>query len=73
MMAPMWVVASDIVKWGKEYETWLQCYKNKASAKEDPMHKHGIKRCYIMFKLPYWEASSLNQNIESQILISWFL
>jgi hypothetical protein len=65
MMAPMQVVALDIVKWGKECKFWLQCRINRVGAKEDPMHKHGIKRHNIVFKLPYWEVSSLGQNIES--------
>jgi len=67
-MAPMRGVALDIIKWGKECKAWLQGHKNKVGAKEDLVHKHGIKQHNIMFKLPlpYWEVSSLNQNIESQ-------
>jgi len=72
-IVPIQVVASNIVKWGEEHKAWLQCHKNGASAKEDIVHKHGIKRHNIMLKLPYWEISSLNQNIEFQFLISWFL
>lgn len=73
MIVPMQVVASNIVKWGEEHKAWPQCHKNGASAKEDIVHKHGIKRHSIMLKLPYWEISSLNQNIEFQFFISWFL
>jgi hypothetical protein len=72
MMVPMQVVASNIVKWGEEHKAWLQCHKNGASAKEDIVHKHGIKRHSIMLKLPYWEISSLNQNIECQFFFLGF-
>jgi hypothetical protein len=60
MMVPMQVVVSKIIKWGEECKAWLQCRKNGAGAKEDLVHKHGIKQHSIMFKLPYWEISSLS-------------
>jgi hypothetical protein len=66
-MAPMQVVALDIIKLGRECKAWLQGHKNKVGAQEDLMPKHGIKQHSIMFKLPYWEVSSLSHNIESQI------
>jgi hypothetical protein len=42
----------------------LQGLRNRAGAKQDRVHKHGIKQHNIMFKLPYWEVSLVSQNIE---------
>lgn len=48
----------------KEQRTWLQGSRNRIGAKQDPVHKNGIKQHNIMFKLPYWEVILVSQNIK---------
>ncbi len=61
MVAFVQLIASNIVKLGKEQKTWLQGPWNKVGSKHDLVHKHGIKWHNIMFKLLYWEVSITSQ------------
>ncbi len=67
----VWVTTLDTMKWGKEWEVWLQGPWNGSSSKHDHLHKHGIKWHSIMFKLPYWEVSLFQPN--HRIIISFVL
>jgi hypothetical protein len=43
-VATMQVTTLDTIKWGKEWEVWLQGPWNKLGSKHDHVHKHGIER-----------------------------
>jgi hypothetical protein len=55
-VVPMQVTTSNFIKWGKEWETWLQGPQNRVGSKHDHVHKHDIKWHNIVFKLLYWEV-----------------
>jgi hypothetical protein len=56
------VTTSNTMKWGKEWEVWLQGPWNRSGSKHEHLHKHDIKRHSIMFKLPYWEENLFQPN-----------
>ncbi len=56
-VAPICIIVTDTIKWGKEREAWLQGSRNRVGAKHALFHKHDIKWHSTMFKLMYWEVS----------------
>jgi hypothetical protein len=68
---PIHVTTTNTIKCGKEWKTWLQGLRNRIGAKQDLIHKHGIKQHNIMFKLPCWEVSLVSQNIDFYSNKSW--
>lgn len=54
-VCPPLVTGIEVMTWGAERETFL---KNGGVPKSvgDPVHKHGIKRVSILYRLPYWKV-----------------
>lgn len=52
-VAPIQMIVEQIVATANEKLIWFSNPRNRTSGKLDSIHKHGIKRCNIMFELPY--------------------
>jgi hypothetical protein len=53
------MIVEQIVAIANEKLIWLSNPKNRTTGKLDPIHKHGIKRCNIMFELPHWQVNKI--------------
>ena len=52
---PRALLTDEIIKNGTERDEWI-AKGGKPGARNDPVHKHGMKRMCALWKLPYWKV-----------------
>jgi hypothetical protein len=51
---PSVMSGQDIMQFARDREQWLDASpSNKSSGANDPMHKTGVKRLLLLYRLPY--------------------
>lgn len=52
---PPLITGAEVIEWGAEREAFLKDGGTRNSP-NDPVHRHGIKRVSVLFRLPYWKV-----------------